>query len=372
MAKTDEKKEQKTEKAIIARNMQVNGTGLVLRTLEDMKLAAETFINSRLVPKHFDSGAKIIVALQAGAELGLKPWQSLQSLHVVNGVIGIKSSVIGGLIRQSGKNKYLKQYYEGKKGADDYRAVVKSQRTDDTTEHISEFSVDDAKEAELWGKDNWRHYPTDMLMWRALSRHGRAYYGDVLAGFYTVEELREIHPPEEVPTPEVAPRDERKEAEDVVVKDSQAVIAEELGKCLDVFAGCAEFSLGEGSLKKVPTVVLHEAFAKFAASTLKDKETDYRQPEAYTLDNLGLLTVTLEERGIPDKILALIPTPAQQLEEAEKTAEEKIGHEYKWKCLSETCGEVFDAPIKKKGGVKLCPKCLCKKVESLEEVEAEK
>lgn len=367
MAKTEEKTKQ--ENALIAGNMLMNGTGIEIRTLQDAKLVAETFIASGLVPKHFNIPSKVIVAIQAGFELGFKPWQALNNLHVVNGQVGIKSTAIGGLIRSRGRCKSMKQFYEGEKGKPERKAIVESQRVDDTVTHRTEFSLNDAKIAGLLGKDNWNHYPEDMLMWRALSRHGRAFYGDVLSGFYTVEELQEICPPQESPTPQVPSREERKQANEVKVTDTKQLVKEELEKCLTKFIGCAEYGI-DTKLDTVPKPVILQAFAKFVGGALQDKETDYTKPESYTINNIAVVGTELELNGVPKDILALIPVPeSMTMEEVEKEAEDKFGHEYKYKCISEKCGAAFDEPKKGTRGIKLCPKCLSKNVIDLTKKE---
>lgn len=363
-------KETKEINALIAANMQMNGMGIEIRTIQEAKLLAETFISSNLVPKHFDTPAKIIVAIQAGFELGFKIWQSLNSLHVINGQVGIKSAAIGGLIRSRGKCKMMSQGYEGKKGTEEYCAVVKSMRTDDTTEHESRFSIQDAKQAGLLGKDNWVHYPEDMLMWRALSRHGRTFYGDVLSGFYTVEELQEIHPPAEAPTPDAGSREERKQVDAKIVDTAEAV-KEQLEKCLTKFVGCAEYSL-ENKLDNVPSTMLNELFAKFAWLILNPDNAaeapDYRNIESYTLENLANLMVILEQDGIPQDILALFPTPPMTEKEVTKKAKEKLS-DYKWSCNSVACNVKFDKPKGTKNNP-ICPVCLTANISKNESVEA--
>jgi hypothetical protein len=364
MAKTSE--QEKKQNAIVAADMQLNGAGLVLKSAADLKLVAELFINSGVVPHSFDTAAKIAVVVEAGQELGFKPWQSIQNFHIVQGQLGLKSTAIGGLIRSSGVCKHLKQSYSGKEGTDSFCAVVTSQRKDDVTEHETSFSVADAKAAGLWGKDNWKHYPKDMLMWRALSRHGRAFYGDVLCGFYSAEELAEVHPPAEQPTPEVPPREERKHIESEV-KNGKAVLQDELNKLLIEFRKYAEFAL-QADLGDVSGPIWNQAFAKFASAYFQDDSKDYRQIDAYTLDVLAELGAALKADGIPDDALDIIRQTGQMLttEEAEQHAEEKLRN-YKYKC--QACEHTFDEQPKKKMNKWQCPKCLRLQVVELQEAE---
>jgi len=209
---------QKQENAIVAQAMQVNGHGLVLHTLTDYKLAAEVFVASRLAPVTFKSVPEMVVAFTIGAELGLGPWQSLQQLHVdEKGRVAISGVAMGALIRKSKMSRWLSQEYEGEFEDDNFKAVVKSERTDSEPGHEnrSEFSIADAKVAGLWKHDKkptWNKYAKDMLMWRALGRHARMFYPDVLCGLYTNEELDHITPDAAYDT-QTPPRDERKQVE---------------------------------------------------------------------------------------------------------------------------------------------------------------
>ncbi len=176
--------------------------GMNLQSVDDMWRAAQMFSGSGLCPNGLDSPNKVIVALQAGAELGLLPWQSLQSLYVVNGRVGLSGSTMVGLIRRSKECEYFDMGFEGEPFKDTFRAIVKSKRRDEPIEHITDFSVDDAKRANIWeGKDKtkphlspWVKYPKDMLTWRAVSRHARLYYADVITGFYTEGEIQDMVP----------------------------------------------------------------------------------------------------------------------------------------------------------------------------------
>jgi hypothetical protein len=173
--------------------IQVVKGDLQMQTIDDLWRVAGMFYQSGLCADNLDTQAKVVVVLQGGAELGFKPWQSLQVLHVVNGRLGMEGSAMLAKIRKSQVCEYVTMYFEGTPYEDAYRAIVKSKRKADSLEYVTEFSVDDAKRARLWeAKDNWKKYPKDMLTWRAVSRHGRRYYSDEIWAMYTPDELEEI------------------------------------------------------------------------------------------------------------------------------------------------------------------------------------
>jgi len=173
--------------------MQIRDGNLQLQTIDDLWRLAKMFCASGLCPDNLNTPEKVSVVLQGGAELGFKPWQSLQVLHVVNGRLGMEGSAMLAKIRKSGVCEYVTMHLEGTPYEDNYRAVVKSKRKADSAEYVTDFSVDDAKRAKLWdAKDNWKKYPKDMLTWRAVSRHARRYYTDEIWAMYTPDELEEI------------------------------------------------------------------------------------------------------------------------------------------------------------------------------------
>ena len=193
--------------------------GLMLTSVDDMWRTANMFVSSGLCPEAMDTPEKVIVALQAGAELGLKPWQSLNSLHVVKGKVGLSGAAMLGLIRNSGVCESLRVSFEGTAGKPDFRAVVTSKRKGEDEPCVTEFSVLDATNAGLWQNGvNWKKYPRDMLTWRAVGRHSRLYYSDVICGFYTDDEIRTI--------PAETFEEAQAEAEETIAEQSGSEVVE--------------------------------------------------------------------------------------------------------------------------------------------------
>jgi len=56
---------------------------------QQMKLIANDFVKSRAIPKGFENADQVFVAMQAGREMGMKPYESLQSLYMVNGGLSL-------------------------------------------------------------------------------------------------------------------------------------------------------------------------------------------------------------------------------------------------------------------------------------------
>lgn len=165
-----------------------------LQTVDDSWRASKIFFDSGIAPAYLDTRQKIFVVLQAGAEHGFKPWQSLQIFHVINGRVGMDGAAMLAKIRKSRVCEYIQILFEGAAYDDKFRVIVRSKRRNESVQYETDFSVADAKVAKLWGtaKDNWAKYPKDMLTWRAVSRHARRYYSDEISAMYTPDELEDI------------------------------------------------------------------------------------------------------------------------------------------------------------------------------------
>lgn len=160
---------------------------LVPQTLEEAYRLSQALAASGMVPRGIDKPEQILVAIMAGAELGLAPFQSLQSFAVVNGRPTLWGDGLMAVVRAKGVQ--VKEWIEG----DDDQMVAHCLVTrPDTGEEIKRtFSVADAKKASLWAKQGpWQQYPKRMLAMRArvAIRDGCA---DMLRGIQIREEVED-------------------------------------------------------------------------------------------------------------------------------------------------------------------------------------
>jgi RecT family len=178
-----------------------NGRGLRLTTLDDLLRFAEVVVRSGLAPKSFDTPEKVVIALVTGMELGISAMQSLQGLAVTNGRIGVMGDLALALCQASSDFEDYQEDWLGTEGADDWGCRITVKRRNQSPK-VGQFSVLDAKRANLWGKRSrdgapspWITYPQRMLRYRALGFVLRDAFPDVLKGVKTVEELQDY--PEE-------------------------------------------------------------------------------------------------------------------------------------------------------------------------------
>jgi len=138
-----------------------------------------------MLPAHIKSPGEALAVIMAGAELGIPPMASLRGIHLVKGKVGMDYSLMIGLMRRAG---YGVQWVT--KSATRCELLLTHR---DGTTHAEVWDVERAKKAGLWGgAGSWSNYPEAMLTARCTSSAARAFAGDVLAGCYSMDEVREI------------------------------------------------------------------------------------------------------------------------------------------------------------------------------------
>lgn len=168
---------------------------LMPRNFQEALEFAERLAISSLVPNSFrGKPGDIMIAVQWGAEIGLRPLQSLNSIAVINGRPGIFGDAALALVWASGLCLSYDDAIEGNpEDQNTWVGVAQSWRVGTPSPISRRFSVIDAKQANLWGKPGpWQEYKRRMLVWRARGFLLRDLYPDVLRGTITVEELRDF------------------------------------------------------------------------------------------------------------------------------------------------------------------------------------
>ena len=139
----------------------------------------KAFAESGMFPD-IKSAAQAIVKIQAGAELGIGPFQSMSGIHIISGKPTIGAGVMASMVKASGKYNYKVteqtekvcsiDFYEGK-----------------DLIGTSTFTIEDAKKA---GTKNLDKFPRNMLFARGMSNGVKWYTPDVFAGpVYVPEEM---------------------------------------------------------------------------------------------------------------------------------------------------------------------------------------
>lgn len=159
------------------------GTDVPASFAEQMQMA-RALAESTLLPRHLQRNpANVLLILQAARALNVTAFWAFQSIHVIDGKTTIAAELMRALIIREGHEFRV---VESSKD----RAVVRIKRKDREEPYVTEFTIEDAREAGLLNKTNWKSYRKAMLVARATSKAAREECPDVLFGhIYSPEEL---------------------------------------------------------------------------------------------------------------------------------------------------------------------------------------
>lgn len=157
-------------------------------SLDQALMLARALSKSGFFPNARDE-FKALAVILAGREFGWSPTFALMNIQMTeNGKLVISAAAMAAQIKNSGKYDY--DVLE----CDDKGAVVEWYRIEwdsaGARKPVSlgktSFTFEEAKRANLHGKFNWKAYPADMCLWRAVSRGAKRFCADVfLAPVYT-------------------------------------------------------------------------------------------------------------------------------------------------------------------------------------------
>jgi hypothetical protein len=228
--------------------------GLALSTFEDAYRFAGLVAKSEFAPKDFRGKPEsCMLAIQHGAELGLSPMQSLQSIAVVNGRPSVYGDTALAVCKSSPLCEYVRETIDGT--GEQMVAICEAKRRGDAEPVVRRFSMTNAKLAGLAGKSGpWTQYPERMLQMRARGFALRDAFPDILRGLVTAEEaqdyatepenVRVYQPPKEPEPVEVRPKFDAKVSEE---KARSAIAAANNHDRLDVLNELIEDRLCDGT-----------------------------------------------------------------------------------------------------------------------------
>ena len=174
--------------------------GLVLRSIEEMWRFAEAVARSGIAPRGLAKPEQILVALQYGAELGLKPMQALATVMVVNGRATLWGDGMLAVAQASGLLEDIKEAIDGSpEKLEAMAAVCEVKRRGRPTPVRVAFGWRDAKLAGLTGKDTYKQHPGRMLKARARAFALRDAFPDVLCGIISTDEAHDLPDVESAP-----------------------------------------------------------------------------------------------------------------------------------------------------------------------------
>lgn len=130
------------------------------------------------------NGPAVLACVMAGAEIGLGPMTSLQLIDVIQGRPALSPEGQRALVLRAGHRIVPREMSAT-------ACTVWGQRADTGDELTVTWTMDEAAQAGLASKTNWRQYPKAMLLARATSELCRGLFADVISGIgsYVPDEL---------------------------------------------------------------------------------------------------------------------------------------------------------------------------------------
>jgi hypothetical protein len=176
-----------SNEVIVQNERQVDNQGFMrVNNIDEAIRCSELIASSSFCPKGMmGKPGDVLVALQMGQELGLKPMQALQNIAVVNGRPSVWGDAMLAIIRQSPEFEFIDEQDDGETAT----CTIKRKNEPPV---VRTFSMADAKTAGLAGKEGpWRTYPKRMRQMRARGYAARDSFPDTLRGIIIKEEAED-------------------------------------------------------------------------------------------------------------------------------------------------------------------------------------
>jgi hypothetical protein len=177
--------------------------GVNLSSLDEMWRFAQYVSKSGLAPKGVNTPEAVVVCIQHGFEVGLRPMQALRGIMVVNNRPSLWGDAMLAVCRSSPAwdESVFEETVEGT--GDKMEAACTVGRKGGRPIRRT-FSVSDAKIAKLWSKSGpWQEYPKRMLSMRARAFACRDGFPDALCGMACYEEAVDFVDVELASTPQL-------------------------------------------------------------------------------------------------------------------------------------------------------------------------
>jgi hypothetical protein len=171
---------------------------LKAQDLEGRFRIADALFKSKMIPKSYENPLQVMAAMEFAVELGLKPFQGLRNIAMIQGQPSIFGELPLGLAIKSGQLESITEFvfdidyneicFKNKNlNAKPWGGYCKIRRKG-VGEGEAFFTMLEAQEAGLLGRNNpWKTYPKIMLQRRARSQVLKTLFPDMLSGVNIAE-----------------------------------------------------------------------------------------------------------------------------------------------------------------------------------------
>ena len=157
-----------------------------MNNLQEIKEIATYFFKSGLFKelKNIEQAVTIIIA---GSEIGVKPFQSIKNIDIIQGQLSVKPLLLASKIKDSEKYDYTILESNNEICSIEFFEFIDNKRI---SIGAFSFSIKDAQRAKLAGRNTWLQYPREMLYNRAMAMGARKYCPDLFfVAVYDRDEL---------------------------------------------------------------------------------------------------------------------------------------------------------------------------------------
>lgn len=193
---------------------------------QQMKTMAETFIISKALPSYLTNAPQVIMTMQVGYEMGMKPMEAIKSLYLVNGQFTIWGAACVRRLREHGWTVQYKMLLDRGGGCE---ATVTNKVTGETFTDSYYFDAA-VKSGYTRSKDNslkvgWKEGVNRELKLRygVISKIIKTYIPEVLDSVQDIAEVAEDYPVQdyEIDEENKTAKPSRKPSETIVSQDSE-------------------------------------------------------------------------------------------------------------------------------------------------------
>lgn len=153
-------------------------------TYEALKEQCGSLVKSKFLPASITTAEQALAIAIKGIEVGMPMMQSFAHINVIQGKPAISAEGMNFLIRKNCPEARLDILERSAE-----RCKIRASRPNSLPCEF-EFSIEDAKKAQLLANPSWHKYPRNMLFARCMSDLARTMFPDCIGGIsYTPEEL---------------------------------------------------------------------------------------------------------------------------------------------------------------------------------------